>query len=403
MKKLIKIILIVSLSFWGLRNVYADNTLRDLKNELQGLVNKKAANEAEKNQTQSEINSTNAAITTAHQEVEQAETDIALAKEKIEDSNQKIDSLKDQTSKLLVFYEITMDDNSLTNYVGSATTVTDLIMRGEAISQVLDYNEKQLHGLEELILENEQMQVDLAKKQEELNAKIAVFQENVKSLQNNLSSLVEVTLSIDDEINALKQRVDFYEKMGCELDQDLDECVRIKATDSWLKPTTQGYISSGFGWRSFILNGAPYSDFHPGVDVANAGAQAPVYSASNGTVAAIIYRSSCGGNQVFVHSIVQGQKYTVHYAHLFSVNVNVGDMVTQDTIVGTVGGGGATLRQNGGWDTCSTGWHLHFAVANGYYLGGKCDGCYSDFNTFVSMSIEPPFMPKFGQAYYSRY
>ena len=33
MKKLIKIILIVSLSFWGLRNVYADNTLRDLKND----------------------------------------------------------------------------------------------------------------------------------------------------------------------------------------------------------------------------------------------------------------------------------------------------------------------------------------------------------------------------------
>lgn len=403
MKKIVKIILLLSICFVNLKNVYADNTLRDLKNELQGLINKKAANEAEKNQTQSEIDSTNAAITKAHQDVEKAETEIELAKEKIESTNTKIESLKDQTGRLLVFYEITINDNSLTSYIDSASSVTDLIMRGEAISQVLDYNQKQLRGLEDLILENEQTQIDLAKKQKELNEKIDTFEESVKSLKNNLSSLVEVTVGIDDEISALKQRVTFYEKIGCELDQDLDECVKIKSTDSWLKPTTQGYISSGFGWRSFILNGAPYSDFHPGVDVANAGAQAPVYSVSNGTVAAIIYRSECGGNQVFVHSIVQGQKYTLHYAHLYSVNVSVGDTVTQDTIVGTVGGGGATLRQNGGWDTCSTGWHLHFAVAMGYYLGGKCDGCYSDFNTFVSKSIEPPFMPKFGQAYYSRY
>lgn len=403
MKKIGKIILIILVSFIGLRNVYADNTLRDLKAELQSLINKKAANEAEKNQTQSEINANNTAITNAHAEVEQAQTDIELAKEKIEASNAKIEGLKDNTAKLLVFYQLVMNDNSLTGYIGSATDVTDLIMRGEAISQVLDYNQSQLKSLENLIIENEQMQVDLAKKQEDLNNKIVAFQESVKSLENNLSALVEVTLDIDDEINALNQRVEYFEKIGCELDQDLDECVRIKATDNWMKPTSQGYISSGFGWRSFILNGAPYSDFHPGVDVANAGAQAPVYSVSNGTVAAVVYHSPCGGNQVFIHSVVKGQKYTIQYAHLYSYTVQVGDTVTQDTVIGYVGGWGNTVAQNGGWDSCSTGWHLHFGVATGYYLGGKCDDCYSSFDTFVARSIEPPFMPKFGQAYYSRY
>ncbi len=403
MKKLIKILLAITISFTCITRASADNTLRDLKNELQALINKKAANEAEKNLTQSEINAYNSKITNAHAEVDQAQTDIELAKQKIEATSTKIEELKGSTEKLLVFYELAMNDNSLTNYVGSATSVTDLIMRAEAISQVLDYNEGQLKNLENLILENEQMQVDLAKKQEDLNQKIDEFQESMKSLKDNLSSLVEVTLSIDDEINALSQRVAYFEKIGCELDQDLDECVRIKATDNWMKPTDQGYISSGFGFRTFLLNGAPYSDFHPGVDVANAGAQAPVYSVSNGTVAAIIHHSTCGGNQVFIHSVVKGQKYTIQYAHLYSYTVQVGDVVTQDTVIGYVGGGGATLAVNGGWDTCSTGWHLHFGVATGYYLGGKCDGCYSDFNTFVARSIEPPFMPKFGQAYYSRY
>ena len=69
--------------------------------------------------------------------------------------------------------------------------------------------------------------------------------------------------------------------------------------------------------------------------------------------------------------------------------------------VGTVGGGGITLKKNGGWDTCSTGYHLHYTVARGFYLGGGKDG-YSNYSTFISKLILPPNMPTYGKWFYSR-
>ena len=49
-----------------------------------------------------------------------------------------------------------------------------------------------------------------------------------------------------------------------------------------------------------------------------------------------------------------------------SVNVKTGDIVTQNTVIGTVGGG-STSTSRGGYDSCTTGAHLHFGVAEGWY------------------------------------
>ena len=50
--------------------------------------------------------------------------------------------------------------------------------------------------------------------------------------------------------------------------------------------------------------------------------------------------------------------------HLKSINVKVGDYVDQNTQIGVMGGSKSTTP----WDTCSTGTHLHFAIARGLYL-----------------------------------
>ena len=181
----------------------------------------------------------------------------------------------------------------------------------------------------------------------------------------------------------------------------LATCITVGDNARWYKPTTKGYISSGFGYRSFYLNGRPYSDYHNAVDVAGISGGTPLYAAAGGTVAAVIRKASCGGNQVYIHVRVQGVAYTLTYAHMQDVYVKVGDKVTSQTVIGTVGGGGSTLKKNGGWDTCSTGWHLHFGVAKGFYLGGGTEG-YSSYSTYVAKSIVPPMMPGYGVWYYSR-
>ena len=384
----------------GTLNVKADDTLGDKKRYLQALQQQKADNEYAKSRTQAEINSQNKQIANAHSAVEQAEVDIEIAKKRIIESNEKIDATKDESAKLLVFYEIMQGDNNMLEYITGAATMTDLIMRIESVSQILEHNQSKIKELENLIVENEELQVNLKKKEEELNQKIVEYEANVRDLKGNLSELVEVVLDIDSQIEAQKKIIEYYEDIGCRDDQLISECeAQLVNNGRWLKPTDKGYISSDFGYRSFYLNGAPYSDYHNAVDVAGSGAGAPIYAAAGGVVVAVIWRSSCGGNQVYINVTVQGQRYTIFYAHMLDVYVRVGDVVTSQDVIGTVGGGGQTLRSYGGWDTCSTGWHLHFGVANGYYLGGD----YDDYNVLVAKSIRPPMMPAYGNWYYSRY
>jgi murein DD-endopeptidase MepM/ murein hydrolase activator NlpD len=384
----------------SISNVYAGETLGDKKNYLAALKKQKADNEYAKSKTQAEINSQNNKIANAHSDVEKAEADIEIAKNLIEQSNDKIASTKEESAKLLVFYEIMQGDNEMLSYISGASSMTDFIMRIESVSQILDHNQSKIKELEDLIIENEELQVSLKRKEEELNQKIIEYEANVKDLKGNLSELVEVVLDIDSQIEAQQKIIKYYEDIGCRDDQLISECeASIVNNSRWLKPTDKGYISSDFGYRSFYLNGAPYHDYHNAVDVAGSGAGAKIYPAAGGVVVAVIYRSSCGGNQVYINVTVQGVRYTIFYAHMLDVYVRVGDVVTNQDVIGTVGGGGATLRVNGGWDTCSTGWHLHFGVANGYYLGGD----YDDYNVLVAKSIRPPMMPAYGNWYYSRY
>lgn len=402
MKKVVKIFSIIAILCMFSNVNAAANTLRDLKNELQALINEKNANDAQKNKTQSEINAENNRISNAHNEVEQAENDIATAKAQIESFTKEIENTKAKSEELLAFYQIVSSDNTFLDYVGGASTATDVVMRADAISQIISYTQNELKKMESLIEENESLQVSLVKKQNDLNEKIKIYENSLASLKNDLSSLVEVTLDISQQISAQQKLIKYYEDLGCKDDQLLSSCINVANSAQFLRPTVRGYVSSGFGWRSFYLNGRPYSDFHPANDIAGNAGGTPVYATAAGTVAAVISRAKCGGNQVYIHVRVKGIAYTLTYAHLKDVYVKVGDTVTQQTVIGTVGGGGSTLKINGGWDTCSTGWHLHYGVTKGFYLGGGPEG-YSSYSKYVANSFQPPALPAYGVWFYSRY
>ena len=399
-KEIFKITIFVLLAFFLIvPSVSAEKTVGDLKKELANLKAQKSANESTKNRTQSEINSTNAAISNAHSEVEKAETDIEVAKKKIEDSNDKIAKTKEESAKLLTFFEVMQGEDMLLEYVSGATSMNDLIMRSDAVTQILNYNQSKLKELEQLIEDNKQLQVDLKKKEEDLNKKIEQYESSVASLQNDLSSLVRLSLDIDSQIKAQQDLIKYYESIGCKDDQYLNSCVGIVNNSGWLKPTNKGYISSVFGYRTFNLNGRMVTDYHTGVDIAGVSRGTTIYPTASGQVAAIIWHASCGGNQVIIHTRVNGADYSIHFAHMLEVYVKVGQQVDVNTPVGSVGGGGETLRHNGGWDTCSTGYHLHYNVAKGHYLGNG----YSSYSKYVANSMSPPGLPKYGSWYYSRY
>ena len=279
-------------------------------------------------------------------------------------------------------------ENAYFEYISSAGSLTEMIMRMSAVDQITDYNKEQLQKLENLIKENEQLKVDMANYQVQLNNNIEAYEQRINKLDKRLAELDELADSIDDQIKNQKALIDYYEGLGCKEDQNLQQCVSIANNSGWLKPLKKGYVSSLYGYRKHPTTGV--YKLHNGIDLAGNNEGTPVYAAAAGTVAAITRKSSCGGNKVYIHVYVNGTAYTTYYFHLLSINVKVGDKVSTDTVIGTVGGG----KQTRSYDSCSTGAHLHFGVAKGFYLGGGKEG-YSSYSTLVSKSMSPPgFGPK---------
>ena len=87
-------------------------------------------------------------------------------------------------------------------------------MRADAISQIISYTQNELKKMESLIEENEGLQVSLVKKQNDLNEKIKIYENSLASLKNDLSSLVEVTLDISQQISAQQKLIKYYEDLG---------------------------------------------------------------------------------------------------------------------------------------------------------------------------------------------
>lgn len=340
-------------------------TLGDLKNELAALKKKKSDNDANQKYTQAQIQAREEAIRNAEYEITKAQSDMEEAEAKIDESNNKIDSLKEETKKMLIFLQQMKSQNEYLEYISGASSMTDLVMRIQAVEQITSYNQDFLNKLEALIKENEALKVELTQKQKDLEVKISNYQATIKSLYGNLESYDKFALDIDTQIKTMQSQVNAYVKLCANSSKSylgdnelLSDCTNVPYNAGWLKPLNSGKITSTIGSR--------WGSYHNALDIGGNREGTPVYAAAAGTVSGIIWRFHCGGNMVYINVTVGGKKYTTYYYHLLTVNVSYGQTVTQNTIIGTVGGS-STAKSNGGYDGCTTGAHLHYGVANGYF------------------------------------
>ena len=372
-------------------------TLQDLKDILADLESQKRESERKEQMTENEISQKQQEVEQANQDIGNAKHDVEVAKAEIADYSERIQELDEQTQELMAFYQIMQGNSAYMEFITDSTSMTELIMRMDAVEQLTDYNQEKLVELEELIEKNEQLQVELIEKQQYLENKIVELQGKIEELEGNLDGIYDVTESIDDKIGYVEDQINYYEDIGCKDSDILSVCEgSIGYNSTWLKPLTKAYVSSAYGWRSF--NGG---SFHDGIDLAGVSEGTPLYSIGTGVVRAIrdaksikenTGKKTCGGNLIYIEYNILGKTYTALYAHVLDINVSVGDRVGPNTIVGTVGGGPQTWD----WDkkgTCTTGTHLHFQLSEGVNLSISS----SDAN-----SIEPPGFPNKGAWFYSR-
>lgn len=351
-------------------------TLGDLQKEYEALLQKKKDIDSQKQETKNQIQAKKNAIAKAEADINQAEADIEEATEKIEESNIKIENLTSATEKAMKALQQMKSKNAYLQYIADSASITEFIMRIKAMEQITNAYQKNIKELDNLIKENEQLKIELKNKQDELEKKIPEYQKAIESLYGNLESYDKYELDIDTQIQLTKKNLDSYKEESMRIYKRINYDAKlvdlIENNFGWLKPLTSGSVTSPEGYRTHPVTGKKYS-FHSGIDIGRIAEGTSVYATASGRVSGIVRYSSCGGNMVYIDVVVNGKQYTTYFYHLLTINVSIGQKVTTNTVIGTVGGGAkakAAARAAGkSTDGCTTGTHLHYGVMTGAYAG----------------------------------
>ncbi len=362
-KKILFIVLICLV--FSFTNVNAE-TLKHLKEQLARDEANQAAIVKRKKDVQNKINSSKSEISTLENNIIKYEKETDDLLNDIDNLESDIDKKKDEIDSLLSFLQISNEDNVYLEYVFKSKTFSDFIYRSSVVEQLTKYNDDLIDEMYNMIEEDNKLQT-------ELKNKISKSESSIKQLGNKLvnygidmSDLENAHADVMEDIKTRKKTIAYYEKVykanKCKEDIDLTTCMVSSSADKFIRPLTKGTISSEWGYRICPIHGR---EIHSGIDIAVA-LNTPVYAAAAGTVSAITTKSSCGGNIVTINHNIKGKAYRTTYMHLASINVKIGQVVNINTVIGKSGGGGFTLKKNGGWDRCSTGAHLHFTIRSGW-------------------------------------
>lgn len=166
----------------------------------------------------------------------------------------------------------------------------------------------------------------------------------------------EVLSTLNVKVNKLKRKINLQQlsldtiyQMAVEREEKLASIPSIKPVREDKLKRKIRYMS-GFGYRIHPVH--KLRKFHKGIDF-TAPTGTAIQATGNGKVVKIEKRRFGYGNNV---KIDHGYGYTTLYAHMHTIDVKKGDIVTKGQMIGTVGSTGT-----------STAPHLHYEV----HLNGK--------------------------------
>lgn len=384
-KKFSKVLFVLFCLFFMLSSIDA-KSLKQLKEELARDEANKDALIAKQKNIQDKMNKMNKEITSMNSKISDNQNKIEESKEKIKSLNKDIDEKQKEIDNLLSFLQVSNKDNIYLEYVFEAKTFTDFIYRSAIVEELTKYNNDLIDYMVKMIEENKTLQKDLERKIKIAENNIDELEILLKKYDLDMDDLSDEQLDIEAEIKARRVEVDAYSKIykqnKCDENVDVTKCVSVPPSGKFVRPLKKGTITSLYGNRYHPT--LHYWRLHSGVDIGGNPMGTNVYAAASGRVSNIVHKSSCGGNKVYIEHTIKGKSLRTLYMHLHSVKVKVGQIVTIDTVIGTVGGGES-------YDNCSTGPHLHLTVINGW-TGSSYVDPYNYFD-----------LPKLGGKFKSRW
>lgn len=372
-------------------------TLADFKKELSAAEAKYSKNESDKKETEAEKAATKERINAIKSEKSQVSREIEDLNGELDKLDKEIKDMQEELKSIAHYYQLSSTNSIYLEYVFNASDFTDFIYRLAVSEQLSEHREKMIAEFNKLIEENNKKLAELSKKQVELSNLENNLSIELSKLDENLSEYAEVSIDVQKEIKELKSTINTYEnKYKCSMNEEISTCINrynnrfnkpssntsnsgalgnitTPSATGFYRPLASGRVNANYGYTAY------YGSFHDGMDF-GVPHGTNVYSIANGYVSKISYKSSCGGNMVYIVHNVGGATYTSGYFHLASINVSVGESVTPNTVIGQSGG----VPSIETWDRCSTGAHLHLQLGTGAYMSD-----YFFYSNYAARKFDP--------------
>lgn len=345
-------------------------TLKDYEDLLKKYKDEQAKNNSEINKTQNALNSAKSQIESIKKELEDMALEIEKMRQEIVDYNEQIKEKSLETKELFKYLQIAQNENLYMEYAFDAETTTDLIYRISVIQQLTEYNEKIIKNLEQMIKDNENREVELNKKEEEMHIKRNDLTKRVTELTGVKASLNENSVTVKQQIQIYQEIVKSYKNLGCKSNDVIGkDCAVTNNVAGWFRPIESGYVTSEVGYR--------WGSFHRGLDVSNKSPYSTkIYPVANGTIKAKYYDAYGALTIVIEHKTSGGKYYSSLYTHMskFAPNLYVGKNVTVNDYIGYMGDTGMAY-----------GPHLHLEIApcRLYHQSDKNCGSWNKYASYA--------------------
>ena len=383
MKRLSSVILIALLAVFLIPINTEAKTLSDLRKEveeanadLENKNNQIAANDAEVAEIKKKI-------ADIESQISEIESETGVLEQEIEESNNEIAEKSEQSKSLFQYLQVSEGENAYLEYIFGATDVTDMVYRMAIVEQLTEYNDKIMNELSQLVEENEQRKEELATKNKELEKLTDDLEAEQAKINAETAQIKDAMPSVEQQKKEGQKQIEYYENIGCGENENLNSCQKrydaahtssgsssIGGAGNIMPPSASGFyrpMVSGYVTQNWMNAG------HLGIDLSNTNKTIEIYPIATGVVFAKYY-DDYGALVLKIRHYVNGSYIYSTYAHLSAWYVNVGDIVTPDTVIGRMGNTGYSF-----------GAHLHLELTTcDWHAGGGCT-----WSTYQKSTINP--------------
>ena len=344
------------------------NKIKDETNKLNDQLvetqEQMEAKENEINETSNEIDQIENEIDQKAIEMDQLKQDIVELIDRIEKREELIiDRLHSiqQNGGSISYLEVLFGSKSFGDFIGRAILTTKIMDQDKSIMEE--------QGQDKLTLEEKETK--LAEDQIELESHRKKMEEEKVNLLNQKQELTILESSLKDNLDKNKNKLKKLEEQQLELQESQAKLEKEKTslkvlsssnssnqsnnnTSPSSQDSTKGnglFVWPTIGGQITSYQGMRWGKFHKGIDIAGP-SDYSILAADSGEVIYAGWINGYGNTIKLDHN----NGYITQYAHLNSINVDVGDVVSAGGKIGVMGTTGR-----------STGIHLDFEV----YLNGK--------------------------------